>query len=319
MANTTNDLMRMLRSKLQEANSAKISDQEILDALNIAQDECFNLVARRYPDALAAVVDLTVDSDGVFTLPEDAFEQRFTRVYRTRNDNSVELIRVNYREKDKFNTSSGIPTHYSILKNKGYILPKNTVGSYTYKGAYVQDVPPIVQEQGRITDATDAVTANGNASITIAEQGSLITSDVNSLSRFVNVVDGQSGIIKATLEIKEITPMDSGTSVITFKLAPTRVKVYNRTVSADIPTDLELDDYICTADGSCVLFFKKPNSNYILQHATTEIKRSLGMDAQLEEMALSRYEENINKLNSNRENTARVSRTKPRTKTIRRY
>jgi hypothetical protein len=280
----------------------------------MAQDDCFNLVARRYPDLLAREITLTVDSNGVFTLPEDAFEQRLTRVYRKKDNYSTDLERANYRDKGKWEGTSGIPTHYTILKNKGYVLPNPNLGGYTFTAAYLEDVPPIVQEQGRVTDFTDAVTNGGNAIITIAEKGSLITSDSSDLNRFVNIIDGQSGLIKATLEIKSI---NSTTGIVEFKATPTRAKVYNRAVSGDIPTDLELDDYICTADGSCVLFFKKPASNYIIQHATTEIKRSLGMDAQLEEMALSRYEENLNGMNSGRENSAKVTRR--RNKLNRRY
>lgn len=305
---TTNDLMRILRSKLQESNSSKVSDQELLDALNVAQDECFNLVARRYPDSLAANIDLTVDSDGIFTIPEDAFEQRLTRVYRVRSNISYQLDREDYREIDRWQGVTGVPTHYAILRNKGYIVPTPTVSGYTYRASYLQDVPPLVQEQGLIDDF--AVAGGGNAQVTVSSLGSRITADTSSLDRFVNVIDGQSGLIKATLEVKSI---DTTTGVVVFKATPTRTKVYNRTVSSDIPSDIEQEDYLCTADGSCVLFFKKPNSNYILQHATTEIKRSLGMDAQLEEMALSRYEENIEKLNSGRENTHKVHRTRSRT------
>jgi hypothetical protein len=289
----------------------------------MAQDDCFNLVARRYPDLMAEEITLTVDSTGVFTLPEDAFEQRLTRVYRKKDSYSEDLERVNYRDKQRFESKVGSPTHYAILKNKGYILPSPESTDYTFIAAYLQDVPPIVQEQGRVTAFTAASFPDPevpstwvNATITIADRGSLITSDSSDLNRFVNIIDGQSGLIKATLEIKDISTAGS-LSIIEFKTTPTRAKVYNRTVSNDIPTDLEEDDYICTADGSCVLFFKKPASNYIIQHATTEIKRSLGMDAQLEEMALSRYEENLKGMNSGRENSAKV--TKRRNRLNRRY
>jgi len=311
---TVDDMIRTLRSKLQEQNNKKVSDQNILDTLNQAQDFAFDIIARRYPDSIAANEDATINADGItFNVPENAFEQRLTKVYRFTSAYSSPLIRVDYREVDDFDSVNGYPTHYAIVKNKVHLLPKGDISSYTYRYAYIEDVEKLVKPQGRVNSFEDATTGGGNASITVDVAGSDLTNDVTSLSRFVNVIDGQSGLVKVSLEIQTV---DTTTGKITFKSTLSRTKVHNKTISADITTDIEADDYICLVEGSCVPYFKKPAYNYILQFATTEIKRSLGMDAQQEEVGLRKYEEQLEKVNSNRESTARVSRRRSRNTTL---
>lgn len=301
---TVTDMMNILRNKLQESNTTKISDSEILYALNQGQDFAFDIIARRYPDSIAVAATATLNSDNTITIPEGAFEQRLTRVYRNNSDDyTTPLERVDYREKDDFVGRQGVPTSYAILKNKVHILPTTNVSNYTYKIAYVEDVEKLVKDQGRIT--TVNLAGGGNASIVVDSLGSDLTADASNINRFVNLVDGQSGLIKCSLEVKSI---DTTTKTVTFKATPTRTSVLNRTVVADITTDVEVDDYICVIEGSCVPYFKKPSSNYILQFATVEIKRSLGMDAQQEEVALRKYEEQMEKINSKRESTDRVFR-----------
>lgn len=302
-------MMAIIRSKLQEHNSTKVSDAEILYALNQGQDFCFDIIARRYPDSIAVIQDATLNSDNTITIPEDAFEQRLTRVYRNNSDNyTTPMERVDYREADDYVGRDDVPTNYAVLKNKVHLLPTTNISSYTYKIAYVQDVEQFVKDQGRIETITlnpDPSPGVGNASIVVDSLGSDLTADASSINRFVNLVDGSTGLVKCSLEVKSI---DTATKTVTFKNVQTRSTVLNKTVVNDITTDVEVDDYICLITGSCVPYFKKPSSNFILQFATTEIKRSLGMDAQNEEMALRKYEEQLEKINSKRESTDRVYR-----------
>jgi hypothetical protein len=302
---TVSDMINIIRNKLQESNTTKVSDAEILYALNQGQDFAFDIIARRYPDSIAVSETATLNSDNTITVPEGAFEQRLTRVYRNDSDDYTSpLERVDYREKDDFVGRAGLPTNYAILKNKVYLLPSDQISSFTYKIAYVSDVEPFVKDQGRITTVTlkDGAT---NAEIVVDTLGSSLTADASNINRFVNLIDGQTGLVKCSLEVKSI---NTTTKTVVFKITPTRTSVLNRTVVGDITTDVEVDDYICVIEGSCVPYFKKPSSNYILQFATVEIKRSLGMDAQQEEVALRKYEEQMEKINSKRESTDRVFR-----------
>jgi hypothetical protein len=302
------DMIAMIRNKLQEHNSKKITDTEILYALNQGQDFAFDIIARRYPDSIAVIADAVLNSDYTITIPEDAFEQRLTRVYRVNDgEYTTPMERVDYREADDYVGRTDVPTSYAIIKNKVHLLPRSDISSYTYKIAYVQDIETLVPDQGRIEEITLA--GGGNASIKVDSVGTALTNDATSIERFVNLVDGKTGLIKCSLEVQSI---DTATNTITFKKddvdSPTRSEVFGKTIVGDITTDVEKDDYICGIKGSCVPYFKKPSYNYILQFATTEIKRSVGMDAQQEEIALRRYEEQMEKINSGRESTSRVYR-----------
>ena len=46
----------------------------------------------------------------------------------------------------------------------------------------------------------------------------------------------------------------------------------NQEVSGQVPASVELDDYLCLATGTCVPFFKKPNSNFIMQRSVYDIR-----------------------------------------------
>jgi len=313
MMYTVDAMLRTLRSKLQEQNNSKVTDQMLLDFLNQGQDFCFDIVARRYPDSIAATAKAVINEDGItFNMPENAFEQRLTRVYRSDKNYTTPLERVNYREKDDYEGKIGVPTNYAILKNKVYLLPADSINDFEWLYSYVEDVEPFVVQQGqireitRVGDLVDAVPAT-NASVVVDAIGSGLSIDSDSMDRFVNIIDAQSGLIKGSLEIKDL---DSTTNKITFKNTPTRTKVNNKIIESALDLAVEEDDYICSIFGSCVPYFRKPAYNYILQFATTELKRSLGMDAQMEDIALRKYEEQMEKLNSARESSTRVYRTK---------
>lgn len=302
---TVSDMIRTIRSKLQEQNSSKVSDSVILDFLNQGQDFAFDLIARRYPDILGSIATATINSDGItFDMPENAFEQRLTRVYKKDNNYTVPLERVGYREISDFDGRQGYPTNYAILKDKVYLLPSSDISSYTWKYAFVEDIESFVKPQGRIKSVVIGDGSVVNASIVVDAIGSDLSILDSSYNRYANIVDNKTGTVKCTLEIKAL---DTVNNRITFKLAPTAL-VDNKTLVNVIPATVGVDDHICVSSGSCIPYFQKPAYNYIIQWAATELKRSLGMDAQMEENALKKYEEQIEKLNSKREGSARVYR-----------
>ena len=93
---------------------------------------------------------------------------------------------------------------------------------------------------------------------------------------------------------------------------PTRSEVLGQTISNDIPEGLEIDDFICGIDGSCVMYFSKPLSNMVIQYAVAEIRRSLGYDVGIEERKLDQLENQVSYTFSKRPNNLRVNRRKPR-------
>lgn len=162
----------------------------------------------------------------------------------------------------------------------------------------MRDPAPLVLSQGRVT----LISASRDY-LVVDALGSSLSSDMSSLESFVNVVDGASGDIKATLQVQNVNG-----NKVTFKSTPSRATVLGYTVSATLPTDVGLDDYICNVTGSCVPFIKKPLSNFLVQYAVAELTRKLGGPADLEAAALRQLEQQVERSWVGREQTLRIKR-----------
>ena len=68
------------------------------------------------------------------------------------------------------------------------------------------------------------------------------------------------------------------------------------------------DDFISVVRGSCVPFFKKPFSNFLIQYAVAELRGKLSGTRAEEDMVLKKLEEQVEKSWSGRESELRVKR-----------
>jgi len=133
--------------------------------------------------------------------------------------------------------------------------------------------------------------------------GADLSTESDQLESYVNLIDGGTGLVKATMQIQNIQG-----NKITFKATPIRTTVLDLTVAGAIPSTIEGDDYICSISGSCVPFMKKPFSNFLVQYAVAELKRKFGeTDANLEEQVLKKFESQIESQWSGRSNALRVN------------
>lgn len=272
----TSDLIAEVRSLIDENNTESVNDEaDIIPALNRAQDVCANILARHYESPLikqATVEAVAGQSD--YDIPEDAFEDRLEKVEVIVNGYFYSLKRINYRDIAEYQVpvSQQIPAYYCIIGRKFRVI-NSPSGTYDFRIWYMQDPKPLVKEQGRITLVNEA----GNY-IRVDEVGSELSSLSDEFESFVNVVDGDSGTIKATVQIQSIVD-----NKITFKSSPTMSTFMGQTVESDI-TGLEfaVNDYICVATGTCIMFLKKPLSTYVIQYAAAEMVKKLGGSADME-------------------------------------
>lgn len=176
---------------------------------------------------------------------------------------------------------------------------------------FLREPAPLVTGQGRI----NIVNTAGNY-IVVDGVGSDLTTEADQLNSYVNIIDAQTGNRKASFQIKNI----SGTQ-ISFKASPARSTVLNTTIDTDMSSltindatnegadiVIEPDDFICILRGSCVPFFKKPFSNFLIQYAVAEIRRKLGGAAELEQQVLQKLEEQVERSWVGREQTLRVKK-----------
>jgi hypothetical protein len=293
------DLIKDVRSLVDEENTASVDDdRDILPALNRAQDTVVNILTRKYNDPFLAYTTLQ-PQNGVseYDLPEDAFEERLEKVEVQRLGLFYEVKRLDFRDISAYENSvqQNIPYYYCIVGSKMRLVPR-PAAAYPLRLWYIKEPDPFVKSQGRITLLNSAQNY-----LTVDNVGPDITTNMDELESYVNIVDGNSGTIKATLQVQSIQG-----NKITFKSSPTRSTVLNKTVSSSIPTGAEQDDLICVVSGTCVPRFKKAVSNFLIQFAVADIVRKLGGSVEIEEKVKADFEKMVEKADKGRETQTRV-------------
>lgn len=295
------NLIDDVRSMLDEDNQVTIDDdRDILPALNRAQDYAANILARQYesPMLVHQLVDM-VPGQTEYDIPEDAFEQRLEKVEAFLNNAYFPIKRLDFSDITLFETPSrtSMPYYYTIVGNKYRLLPTPS-GAQQIRIWYLKDPDPLVKEQGRIT-----LINNASNYLIVDSIGDDLTSATDQLNSYVNLIDGQSGNIKVSLQIQSIQG-----NKITFKSVPTRSAVLNKEIEDAIPTTVALDDLVSVVAGSCVPLFKKPNSNFLIQYAVAELQRKLGGPADAERQVLKDLEQQVERSWVGRETSFRVKK-----------
>jgi len=291
-----------IRSQLDEQNSDSVDDNaDILPSLNRGLDLGGNILARRYPEPFLATANIDLLS-GIqeYDMPEQAFEDRVLRAEIAIDGSYEEVRRVSYQEATWIESSatSDIPSAYLIVGRKLRFLPTPT-GIHNARIWYMRNPEQLVLPQGRIT-----VYSPNDMELVVDSIGTDLSTEVDSLNSYVNIVDAQTGTIKRTLQIQTIDENNT----ITFRSSPLRSSVLNRTISGSMSSDVDLDDLVCSIRGTCVLEYAQPLRNFLIQFAVAEITRKLGADAPLESEILAKFEKALNVSNSGRETTRRVQR-----------
>lgn len=303
---TTEDLIAEVRSMIDESNLISVRDEEdIIPALNRGQDMAANILARHYEAPLLAYKQVTLTSgQAEYSIPEDALEQRLEKIEVQVNNLFYPVKRIDYRDATSYEsltTKTNIPYYYAVIGQKFRLLPSPT-STYPLRIWYLKDPEPLVKNQGRITH----INAGSNY-IVVDAIGSNLTVSNSDLNCYANLIDGQTGEIKGTLQIANIQG-----NKITFKsvFGPNdRTTVLNKTISSDLSTiAVERDDFICTIHGSCIPVMKKPFSNYLIQFAVAEMQRKLGGPADLELKVKQDLEAVVERSWVGREQSLRVSR-----------
>lgn len=317
------DLISDVRSLLDEENQAAVDDvRDILPALNRAQDFASNILARHYDDPMLVYKNVTLSSgQQEYDIPDDAFEQRLEKVELKNGQTFYPLERISYRNITLFETTSkiNIPYFYCVIGNKYRLIPGPT-NINSLRIWYLFDPLALVQQQGRIT----LVNATDNY-VLVDEIGEDLTTESDQLDSYVNIIDGQSGVRKASFQIKSMTD-----NKITFKTTPSRISVLNIDINDDLativdneglPVTVNQDDYVCIIKGSCIPFFKKPFSNYLIAYAVAELSViKLGGDATMIQQVKDDLEKQVEHSWVGRESTMVVKKKNPQWQyTLHRY
>jgi hypothetical protein len=71
-------------------------------------------------------------------------------------------------------------------------------------------------------------------------------------------------------------------------------------VSDALATTIAEDDLICLAAGTCIPLYFREYTDYLVQYAANEIKRSYGLLTELDTMALKDIEDDVKQMWANR-------------------
>jgi hypothetical protein len=291
------DLIAEVRSLIDEINVDNISDeQDILPSLNRGQDYIASVLARRYEEPLLKNVTIPlVGGQELYDVPDDAFESRIEKM-------EAYVGRISFRDVTNYEYPSytTLPEYYTIIGKQYKLIPAPSSSSYQLRLWYLKDPEPLVKKQGQITLVNTA-----SNYIIVDEIGPDLTTNMDKLNSYVNIIDGDTGDVRATLQIQVMDDQR-----ITFKTVPTRTSVLGHPVSGSFTAeDIRPDDYITTVHGSCICFFKKPLSNFLVTFAAADIKvNKLGGEPGLLAQQLDAFEKQVEKMWVGQEQTLRVSR-----------
>lgn len=293
------ELIQEVRSICDENNTSSIDDtNDIIPALNRAQDVVVTKLTKKYNDPFIANKIITTNSNqSEYDIPEDAFEERLEKVEVKKGNLFFELKRIDFRDITPYDstTHKSTPYYYSIIGNKIKLIPA-PANQLELRLWYIKEPEPMVKSQGRITHINQAQNY-----IIVDSVGEDLTTEMDNLNSYVNIIDGQSGIIKASLQIHQLTP-----NKITFKTNPTRLTVLNKEIASAIPDTVELDDLVCVVYGSCVPRFKRAICGFIVQFAAAEILRKLGGSIEIGEKIKADFDKIIDSVDKGREINVRV-------------
>lgn len=279
--NTASELIQRVRDITDEDNTTDIGDDLVLRMLNRAQQELARILTRRYKNHFMREViytgsDMTTDANGqsrVLKLNSQAYGYAVNSIDVSVGGQSwfpVSQSPANFTLGSDSVSTSALPDQYFIQGNDAYFYP--TPNSDTQVRVRYQFRPhQLVASQGRITSFTDN---DGSADTLVVDSlGSSLSTSVDNLSAFVNIVDHLTGEVKATLQV---TGLNTTSKTLTFSTAPSRSAVFGYTVSSSLPTTIALDDYVTLAHGSCVPLFSYDLTNFLVELAGFYTKQKLG-------------------------------------------
>lgn len=305
---TTDDLVAGVRSLLDELNQDSVDTvTDILPSLNRALQYGMDTLARKYPEPMLthSVLDL-VGGQAEYDIPEDCFEDRLLKVeiqipsgqggtgYTYRK-----VERISYRDLSDYESSitTNLPIYYCVIGRKVRLLSTPS-GTFPARIWYLREPEALVLPQGRVTHINAPATY-----VIVDTAGADLSTESDQLASYINVIDGQTGGVKATLQMSNITD-----DKISFRTSPLRTTVLGRTVIGTLPTDIAEDDYLCSVVGSCIAYPSSPLGNFLIEFTVAEMTGKLGGDRVAEEQILDKFEKQLERIWVGREKQMRVQK-----------
>lgn len=299
----TTELVNQVRGQIDEFNQDSVTDEQILDALNRGQRAVASIMMRKYAAIFARLSTLsTISGDNEYEMPRDIYGQNILKVELEQGSVIWQVKHISYKDRHPYVITSQVtrPYYYDIIGHKIRLYPKPQ-GDLTIYLHYSGKPETLVPVQGQI-NYVDTV----NNTIILDEMGQNITTESDKRNSYLSIIDHVTGDVKGTLQVATVTP---GIKQVKFKsTGVTRTTVLDKTISTSLPTDISVDDYVCTVHGTAVPQIPEAYQNYLIQYATSEIRRRFGEPVQEELVVLQNLEKELHKVWAGRETSMRVSK-----------
>lgn len=283
------DLVDQVRDQTEEENTEDISNSDILQALNRAQQKLVRLASRHYQPMFQRETSITSFTGRRATIPDVAFGFIVDQVDVLQGETAYRVYPAPATHLTDYenNSSSLLPRHYFIQGQDILLFPNPSQGT-TVRVRYQLRPPRLVLQQGRVTNI-DSIASN---ILSVDALGSDLTTSVDSLNAFVNIIDGTTGVVKKTMQI---AALDTTAKTVTFKSSGLeRTTVFGQTVSTSLTTDdVALDDYVTIANGTCIPTLVMDYDDFLIQHAVVSIKRRFGEPTGEDKQELMELEEDV--------------------------
>jgi hypothetical protein len=304
---TVNDLAEELRSLLDEFNDSNLDiERDVLPVFNDAQLVAFGVLARSYPEPLLTPIDIEVASGTITVeLPEALFGDSLREVeWIDPNDydrpQKCDLVIIRKLSQNHASSAVDAPRMHTIYgRNIRFNQPAS--GRKTLRLWALREPDQLISPFGRILNVDE--TNNILYLTDIATDYDVTSGDYS----YVNIIDGQTGLIKGTVQILEWDEVDTAR----IKLVPDASLVMGKPVNGDISSALR-DDYLCFIKGTCVLQFSDVIRNFIKQYAIDRIKRNkLGYPYDVDNKLVDEFRKEMKKAYMGRMSAMRVWHNNP--------
>jgi hypothetical protein len=309
---TVNDVVDEVRSLIDEYNTNQVdTTADILPSLRRAQEKAYQTLSRVYYEPIMDYVEITGVVTQEYKLPENIWEDKILRVEWIHTEGAVQRVSV----------CQNVPTHSLSVRQSGltstaapelYTLFSRTLrfsgipnGSRTLRIWKLREIETPVLVLGRITN-TDYTT--NTVYLTEVSEDFNPEGSLDNFDHYVNVIDGQTGEIRSTLQILSW----DGTDTLRFKGTADRATVLNRTIAETIDSiTVSADDYICHIKGSCVLYFMEVVHGFIVQYSVAELKRKLGYAYDVDQQLIKDFEADLKRAYMGRDSKMKIRHTNP--------
>lgn len=304
--------IRLIVGEHNDISSA--SDELILRLLNTAQEEAAQLLGRHYCEPLLTYVEYTImPGTRDYPVPEDCFEERILKCecYQNTVTPPFPMLRTGFNEDlasaYSGNTVSMLPEAWmQIGTTRSVRVFPTPIGGAKLRMWYMKKPDDLVTSEGRIKSIVNDTT------LEVDTFGTLISNDVDADGSHLSIIDGQTGFIKAILEVASV---NTAAATLTFSTNPLVNKIEGvpvgtpsfLTVNSDVKYNIDIGDYLCLAPYTCIPVIRQPVINFIKQYAVALVQTNLGADHDVANKALDKMQKFVESMDSGKQNHYRVT------------